>query len=67
MENQKELLEQIILYLRENQRVVKELAEKVNENDGFSARRLTSTSDRLLANIEKVAQIPPPNPNLPGL
>lgn len=63
MENQKELLEQIVLYLRENQRVVKELAEKVNENDGFSARRLTSTGDRLLESIEKIAKIPaPPHP-----
>lgn len=67
MENQKELLEHIVLYLRENQRVVKELAEKVNKNDGFSARSLTTRGDRLLENIEKIAQIPSPNPNLPGL
>lgn len=65
MENQKELLEQIVLYLRENQRVVKELAEKVNENDRTSAKRLTSAGDRLLKRIEEIAQVPdPPHPNI---
>lgn len=67
MENQKELLEKIVLYLRENQRVLKELAEKLKENDRNPTTQLTKVGDRLLKSIEEIAQIPnPPHPQYLG-
>lgn len=65
MENQKELLESIVMLLREQNIALRDLAERTLPNERSGARRLLSRSEIALKRVEEIAKIPePPYPNI---